>query len=310
MHGAQVIETQGLTKMYGNHVGVADLTLTVDAGEVFGFLGPNGAGKTTTIRMLTGLLSATRGQAQVLGLDPWRDGVTARSRIGYLPGDLALYPNLTGRQTLEFLGRMRGHVPHARIVALADRFAVDLDRRTRELSRGNRQKLGLLQAFMHDPALLILDEPTSGLDPLMQNEFALLVREAVDGGATVFLSSHVLGEVESLADRVAIINEGQLAVVAPIEELRTHAVRHLDLQFPAVAPLGRFADIPGVVAASAEGVTVRVHVAGPVTEVLRVAVEHGVEQVVTHEPDLEDVFWQYTKGGVHDAPGAGVEVPA
>jgi ABC-2 type transport system ATP-binding protein len=206
-----VIEIQGLTKFYGRNRGVADLAFSVEAGEVFGYLGPNGAGKTTTIRLLLDLIRPTRGTARLFGLDARRDGTAARRRIGYLPGELALDPRMTGRNALGLLGRLRGPVDWPEVQRLAERLGCDLSRRVGALSHGNRQKLGLIQAFMHRPELLVLDEPTLGLDPLVQHEFYLMVEEARAAGRTVFISSHVLPEVERLCDRVAIIRAGRLA---------------------------------------------------------------------------------------------------
>ena len=292
----EVIRTRGLTKFYGRQCGIEDLDLQVEPGEVFGFLGPNGAGKTTTIRMLLGLISPTRGSAEVLGLDLRRQGVAIRARVGYLPGDLALYERMRGHDLLEFLGRMRGDVPASAYQALAERFELDLQPRVRELSKGNRQKLGVVQAFMHSPGLLVLDEPTSGLDPLVQLEFQRLVRETVARGASVFLSSHVLTEVEQMADRAAIVNRGRLLVVDSVDALRTRAARRVELDFP-VAPPADLATAPGVQSVEVRGPTAVCTVRGPITGLLKMAVDHGVIDVHTHDPDLEDAFLGYVSGG-------------
>jgi ABC-2 type transport system ATP-binding protein len=209
------IGTQGLVKRYGRSRGLAGLDLEVQRGEVFGFLGPNGAGKTTTIRLLLDLIRPTEGRARVLGLDPRRDGVALRRRVGYLAGDFIVDGRQTGRELLRFLGNLRGGVPQARIDELAARLG--LSRKIKTLSRGNRQKLGVVQALMHTPELLILDEPTSGLDPFLQQEFAAMVREATDAGQTIFMSSHVMSEVQRTADRVGIIREGRLVTVDRVE---------------------------------------------------------------------------------------------
>src|ERR671919_788551 len=204
-----VIETEALTKYYGKHLGIEDLTFSVRAGEVFGFLGPNGAGKTTTIRTLLDLIRPTRGRASIFGLDSHQEGIEIRRRIGYVPGELALYDRMDGADLLEFLGNLRGGVDPSRIRGLADRVGAELNRKIRTLSHGNKQKLGLIQAFMHDPGLVVLDEPTQGLDPLVQNEVHRMIREVRAQGRTVFLSSHDLSEVEGLCDRVGIIrNDG------------------------------------------------------------------------------------------------------
>ncbi len=290
------LRIRGLTKFYGDRRGIEDLDLDVRAEEVFGFLGPNGAGKTTTIRLLLGLIRPTRGSATILGA-PLRHGQTGcRAEIGYLPGDLALYDRMTGEQLLAYVARLRGGVSPQRYRELAERLSLDLGRRMGDLSRGNRQKVGVVQAFMHWPRLLVLDEPTSGLDPLVQQEFQRLVREAVDFGATVFLSSHVLAEVEQLADRVAIVDDGRLVVVDTVDGLRERATKRVELDFPA-APPAELAGAPGVRAVEVRGQTAVCTVAGPVGGLLAVAVAHGVVDVHTHDPDLEDAFLGYVTGG-------------
>jgi len=289
------LRLQGLTKFYGSQRGVEDLTLDVKPGEVFGFLGPNGAGKTTTIRMILGLLHPTLGSGQALGRDIVTDSVRLRALLGYLPGDLALYDRMKGRDLLAFIGHMRGGVPAAAYETLAERFQVDLDRRIKDLSRGNRQKIGVIQAFMHHPQLLILDEPTSGLDPVVQQEFQHVVRETVEAGATVFLSSHVLAEVELLADRVGIVVQGRLVVVDSVDMLRERAARRVELDFPAVPP--DLSGAPGVQRFEARGATATCWVTGPVGPLLKVAVDHGLIDVHTHDPDLEDAFLGFVSGG-------------
>jgi ABC-2 type transport system ATP-binding protein len=275
------------------------LDLQVQAGEVFGFLGPNGAGKSTTIRMLLGLISPTRGAAEILGLDLRTHGVQIRARIGYLPGDLSLYQRMRGRDLLEYLARLRGGVRPTAYESLAERLRLDLDRRVRDLSMGNRQKLGVVQAFMHAPELVVLDEPTIGLDPLVQREFQRLVRETVERGATVFLSSHVLTEVEEMADRVGIVADGRLVVVDTVDHLRARAVRRVELDFP-VSPPEELAAAPGVVSTEVRGPTATCLVAGPITGLLKVAVDHGVVDLHTHDPDLEQAFLGFVEGGDAD----------
>ncbi len=290
------LRTRGLTKLYGAQVGITDLDLDVSTEEVFGFLGPNGAGKTTTIRMLLGLIRPTRGEATILGT-PLRPGpVGARADLGYLPGDLALYDRMTGEQVLHYLASLRGGVPAQRYRDLAERLGLDLTRRVRDLSRGNRQKVGVVQAFMHWPRLLVLDEPTSGLDPLVQVEFGRLVREAVDFGATVFLSSHVLAEVEQLADRVAIVDGGRLLVVDTVDGLREKATKRVELDFPG-SPPPELGSAPGVRELEVRGDTAVCTVAGPVGPLMAVAVRYGLLDVHTHDPDLEDAFLGYVAGG-------------
>jgi ABC-2 type transport system ATP-binding protein len=289
------LRLQGLTKFYGSQRGIEDLTLDMKPGEVFGFLGPNGAGKTTSIRMILGLLHPTRGKGEVLGMDIVEDSVKLRAELGYLPGDLALYDRMHGRELLEFLARMRGGVPAADYEALAERLQLDLDRRIKDLSRGNRQKIGVIQAFMHAPRMLVLDEPTSGLDPVVQQEFQRLVRETVDTGATVFLSSHVLAEVEEMADRVGIVVQGRLVVVDSVDMLRERAARRIELDFPAAPP--DLSGAPGVQRFEVRGPTASCWVAGPIGPLLKVAVDHGLVDVHTHDPDLEDAFLGYVSGG-------------
>ncbi|HET8682064.1 MAG TPA: ABC transporter ATP-binding protein, partial [Micromonosporaceae bacterium] len=217
------IRTEGLVKTYGRNRGLAGLDLAVRTGEVYGFLGPNGAGKTTTIRLLLDLIRPTAGRARVLGLDPRADGVTLRRRVGYLAGDFLVNGRQTARELLTYLGNLRGGVPRAAVDALAERLDLDTTRQIAALSRGNRQKVGLVQAFMHSPELLVLDEPTVGLDPLLQQEFVAMVREARAAGQTVFMSSHVMSEVQQTADRVGIIREGRLVAVEQVEQLRERA---------------------------------------------------------------------------------------
>jgi ABC-2 type transport system ATP-binding protein len=288
------LSSRGLTKYYGKSRGIEDLDLEVQTGEVFGFLGPNGAGKSTTIRMLLGLISPTRGSAEILGLDLRTQGVQIRGRIGYLPGDLSLYQRMRGRDLLAYLARLRGGVDPSAYDALAERLRLDLDRRVRDLSMGNRQKLGVVQAFMHAPEMVILDEPTVGLDPLVQREFQQLVRETVERGATVFLSSHVLTEVEDMADRVGIVADGRLVVVDTVDHLRERAVRKVELDFP-ISPPAELAAAPGVVSMEVRGATATCLVAGPITALLKVAVDHGVVDLHTHDPDLEQAFMGFVE---------------
>ncbi|HEU5314822.1 MAG TPA: ABC transporter ATP-binding protein [Chloroflexota bacterium] len=239
MPTAPILEVQSLTKSYGRRRGVRDVSFAVTEGEAFGFLGPNGSGKTTTIRQVMGFLKPDSGRALVAGLDCWRDSVAVKRLVGYLPGEMALDPGLTGGQLLEYFANLRDHaaggrgraVDPAYVAQLAERFGLDLSRKFRQYSHGNKQKVGLVQAFMHRPRLLVLDEPTSGLDPLNQQEFARLVRETRADGRTVFLSSHILSEVEDLCDRVAIIREGSLAHVGALEALRTSPDASLEESF-------------------------------------------------------------------------------
>lgn len=290
------IHTEGLTKFYGKERGIVDLDLDVDQGEVFGYLGPNGAGKTTTIRLLLDLLRPTRGTSRVLGKHPYFDGVGVRSDIGYLPGELALYERLTGEQMLTYVANLRKMKDLGDAPQVAERFELDLSRHIGDLSSGNKQKVGLVQAFMHRPKVLILDEPTGGLDPLMQQEFYRLVHEAKEDGRTVFLSSHVLSEVERIADRVGIIRQGKMVVVEQLETLKERAPRRLDLHFGGPIPAAAFEALPNVEDVSVDDAVVSCRVVGSVDELIKAAARFEVTNVVSHEADLEELFLQYYRG--------------
>ncbi len=287
------VACQGLTKHFGSVRAVEDLSFAVEPGEVVGFLGPNGAGKTTTIRMLVDLIRPTRGRVEVLGSDPRRGGPELRRRIGYVPGDLAMYNRLTGRQLLGFLGALRGNRDATTAEALAERIGGVLDRPIGTLSRGNRQKLGVVQAFAHEPDLLVLDEPTSGLDPVAQRTFRALVREATARGAAVLLSSHVLGEVQRIADRVAIVRAGRLVTIEPMSELEAKALRVVEIRFSGPVDAAAFANLSAVRNLEVEGDLVRASVAGPVDALVKAAARFSVESIAGHEADLEDVFLAY-----------------
>ncbi|GBC87769.1 putative ABC transporter ATP-binding protein YbhF [bacterium HR12] len=294
---AEVILADGLTKSYGSRRGVIDLTFSVSPGEVFGYLGPNGAGKTTTIRTLLDLIRPTTGRALVFGLDSHRDAVRIHARVGYLPGEFSLYDQMTGAEYLAYLASLRGGVPAERVAELAERLDVDLSARIRTLSHGNRQKIGLIQAFMHRPELLILDEPTQGLDPLIQHEFSRLIEEARAEGRTVFLSSHVMPEVERVCDRVGIIREGRLVAVEEIGDLRAKELRTLEIRFAAPVPPDAFAGVPGVREAAVSGDAARVTVAGPMDAVIKRIAAFEVVDLTSHEPSLEEIFLTfYGKG--------------
>ena len=288
-----VIRLDGLTKYYGKHLGVAGLDLEVRSGEVFGYLGPNGAGKTTTIRMLLDLIRPTRGNATVLGLDAQADSLALRRSIGYIPSDPSLYGNLSGHDFLTYLASIRGGVRWSKVTTLADRLQCDLSRPIGALSRGNKQKLAVIRAFMHEPQILILDEPTSGLDPLMQAEFEKIVREAKREGKTVFLSSHFLPEVEQLADRVGIIRQGRLVAVEEIESLKSRAVRRLEIEVAGTVPNEEFARLDGVSNLQVEGNTLFCDVAGGLDRLIKAAARYTVINLKTHEPNLEEIFLAY-----------------
>lgn len=299
------IETVGLTKTYGPTQAVVELDLRVERGEVFGFLGPNGAGKTTTIRMLMALQRPTGGRAVVLGLDCQRDSLAAHRRVGYMPGDLELYPRMTGQQHIDWFARARGECEHRVVQELVERFGVVLDRPAKELSKGNRQKVGLVLALMHAPELLILDEPTSGLDPLMQNEFERFVRESVTDGRTVFLSSHELDEVQRLADRVAIIKDGQLIATDSVDSLRQSAPQKVEATFRQAIHRQLFAAIEGVTVTDCEGPRIALEVTGRLGPVLKLIAEHDPVDVISRHADLDELFLGFYResppGGASDA---------
>jgi ABC-2 type transport system ATP-binding protein len=293
MSGGPVIAASGLSKDYGSGRGLFGLDLEVAPGEVFGFLGPNGAGKSTTMRLLLDLIRPTSGSARVLGLDTRKDSVEIRRRIGFLPGDLALYPKLTGRAVLDYLGRLHGGV-HPRVRdSLAERFDADLDRPVRQLSTGNRQKLGLIQAFMHEPELLILDEPIAGLDPLVQQSFHSLLQEVSAEGRTVFLSSHTLSEVERVTQRLAILRQGRLVVVDSLENLRKVAVQRIEIEFAEHVPAEEFRALPGVKDVEAKELTLTIGFEGSADAVVKAAAAHQVRAIRPREDDLEDIFLRY-----------------
>jgi ABC-2 type transport system ATP-binding protein len=287
---ADVILTERLTKSYGTQRGVIDLEFAVRPGEVFGYLGPNGAGKTTTIRTMLDLIRPTSGRIAVFGLDSRADAVEIHRRTGYLPGELALYDRLSGAEYLRYLAELRGNVDAAYTVELGERLSCDLSMRIRSLSHGNRRKVALIQAFMHRPELLVLDEPTQGLDPLVQLEFHRLVEEVRREGRTVFLSSHVMPEVERLCDRVAIIREGRLVAVEDVGDLKAHAVRSISIHFERPVAPSAFKSLPGVRSVSPQGDVLQVTVAGPVDAVVKEAARHEVVDLESHEPTLEDIF--------------------
>jgi ABC-2 type transport system ATP-binding protein len=273
------------------------LELTVDTGEVYGFLGPNGAGKSTAIRLLLDLIRPTSGRATVLGADPRRDGIALRQRIGYLAGDFVVEGRQTGRELLTYLGNLRGGVPRRRVEELAERLDLDLSRKIKSLSKGNRQTVGVVQAFMHSPELLILDEPTSGLDPFLQQEFVAMVREAKAAGQTVFMSSHVMSEVQQTADRVGIIREGRLITVERVEELRERAVRKVEIHFDEPVPVAEFTALPGVSDATVDGRTLRCRLDGRADALVKAAGRHTVVSLLSEEPDLEELFFSYYATG-------------
>jgi ABC-2 type transport system ATP-binding protein len=288
------ISTTGLTKHFGAVVALDGLDLQVEQGEIFGFLGPNGAGKSTTLRLLLGLLRATAGSATVMGI-PVSDVERSHQHLAHVPGDVALWPQLTGEETLTLLGNLSGRVDEPYRDELIDRFKLDVSKRARSYSKGNRQKIALVAAFMTRPDVLLLDEPTAGLDPLMEEQFQLLAREASDRGQTVFLSSHILDEVEDLCHRVAILREGHLVEVAALEDLRKLATTELEATFTDVMP--DLPGLPGVTRVDRLDHTVRVTVMGSPAGVLSRFAEAGITKLRSHEPSLEEVFLTYYEDG-------------
>ena len=285
-----IIETEKLTKSYGSHRGIVEVDLAISEGEIFGFLGPNGAGKTTTIRVLLDLIRPTSGTARVFGIESSADPVAIHRRIGYIPGEFTLYDRLTGGQTLEYFANLRGGVDKAYQASLIERFEVDPSRRFREYSKGNKQKIGVIIALQHRPELLILDEPTAGLDPLVQQTFFTTLRETVADGATVFLSSHILSEVEKSCDRVAIIREGRLAKVDTVEGLRDLAHHQVELRFAGPVPRAEFEALPGVSDVVGDDHGLRMRVSGPITPVVQAAARYELLDFVSREPSLEETF--------------------
>ncbi|MFN8234223.1 MAG: ABC transporter ATP-binding protein [Actinomycetota bacterium] len=287
------IETHRLTKRYGRARGVDELDLVVESREVFGFLGPNGAGKSTTIRTLLDFQRATSGTAEILGLDIERESVEIRRRIGYLAGDLRLFDTMTGDEHVRWFSRARGGHDEALAASIVERFEITMDRPVKQLSKGNRQKVGILLAFMHRPELLVLDEPTSGLDPLMQTTFEDLMRETVGDGRTVLLSSHSLDEVQRAADRVAIIREGRLVITDTVRHLRTNAPRILRLRFDAEVDPAVFAALPGVERATARDGQIELRLTGELRPVLEAALRLPLVDLTARHADLDELFRSY-----------------
>ncbi len=295
------IRTEGLTKHYGDVRALVDLNLETGMGEVYGFLGPNGSGKTTMIRTILDEIRPTAGRAWILGLDSHRQVHEIRRHIGYVPGDLAMYPKLTGHDTLTYYANLRGGVDWAYVRELADRLDADLTRKVGDLSSGNRQKIGLIQAFMNRPEVLIMDEPSTGLDPLMQREFQAMLREIAAEGRAVFLSSHTLSEVQRVADRVAIIRRGRLVAVEALDELRAKAMRRVVLEFGSPVEASVFETVDGVRDVIVDHHRAELSFNGKMAVLLRaVAERYDLVDVNTHEADLEDIFLTYYRGDDHE----------
>jgi ABC-2 type transport system ATP-binding protein len=285
---ATAIRTEALTKRYGETVALDALDLTVERGEVYGYLGPNGAGKTTTIRLLLGLHRATAGRAELMDIDAWGDPVTAHRHVAYVAGEPYLWPSLTSAETFEFLARVRGTTNVAYRDALVERFQLDVDKKVRALSKGNRQKVQLVAAFASRADLLILDEPTSGLDPLMEVAFRHTVHEAKERGQTVFLSSHILSEVEALCDRVGILRDGRLVEQGTLAELRHLSAQTVEVTFEGPAP--ELPELPGVHVTRAGPSSLRCEVNGSVGPLIAAIAGHPVVSLISREPSLEEIF--------------------
>ena len=299
--GTPIVVTHRLSKRYGSTEALRDLDLQIERGEVFGYLGPNGAGKTTTLRLLLGLLRPTSGGAEIDGLDTWSESVEVRRRVGYLSGEPALYGNLTGAQHIEYLGRLRRVSAQAAANRLAERLSLDLGRPARELSKGNRQKLALLLALMAQPELLVLDEPTGGLDPLAQQEFHALMREHTQRGGTVLLSSHVLSEVQRIADRVGVLREGELIALERLDDLRERSLHHIRATFAEAVDPGAFHGLPGLRNLRVEDHTLVCSAPETTLDALLKEVSrHTVVDFECAEAELEETFLAfYTQEAVH-----------
>ena len=295
---APIIEAEALTKSYGGKRGIVDVSFQVQEGEVFGFLGPNGAGKTTTIRILMALLRADAGSGRIAGLDCWKQSVEIKRLTGYVPGEPALDPNLTGGQILEYFAHLRGGVDRNYLAELIERFGLDTSRKFRQYSTGNKRKVVLIQAFMHRPRLLVLDEPTNGLDPLNQQEFDRMVRNASREGTTIFLSSHILSEVEQLCSQVAIIREGRLVRVGGVAEIKDIKRYEVTIKFANAVSAEVFELLEGVsrVEELDHGHTLHISMQGAPDAVIKAAAHHPVLSLSSHEPSLEDIFLRYYEG--------------
>jgi ABC-2 type transport system ATP-binding protein len=297
----EAIRIEKLTKSYGKERGVIDLDLVVEVGEVFGYLGPNGAGKTTTIRTLLDLIRPTSGQCSIFGLDCQEESIEVHKRVGYVPGELALYPKLTGEQTIRHFAALRGGVDMGWAKELAERLDFDIKRPAKAYSSGNKRKLGLILALMSKPELLLLDEAGGGLDPLMQQSFYKILAEMRENGSTIFFSSHNLPEVERVCDRVAIIREGRLVAVEGINDLKAKALRRIEIQFDQPVPAGAFEGLPGVQDVEIQDSRLLFTVHGSVDSIFKAAAQHTVNNVISHEPSLEEVFLTFYEGGANDA---------
>ena len=296
-----VIRTRGLTKHYGDVAAVVDADMDVRRGEVFGYLGPNGAGKTTTIRMLLDHIRPTSGSASVFGMDCRAESVSIKQRLGYLPGEFSLYDSMTGDEVLTYMANLRGGVDWEYTRDISERLDANLDRKFSQLSRGNKQKVGLIQAFMHKPELIVLDEPTGGLDPLVQQSFYEMIDEVKADGRTVFFSSHNLPEVERVCDRVAFIRGGRLIAVEDVSDIVQKAFHRFEARIEGEFMAEEFESLPGVTAVSVSDDTLTFDVIGSPDAAVKTLARHSVTKLFTHESALEDVFLAYYSEGEQDA---------
>jgi len=287
------ISLDHVTKIYHGGGGIHELSLDIKVGEVFGFLGPNGAGKTTTIRLILDLIRPSSGRIRVFGLDSRADSVAIRRRLGYLPGELALYERLSARQILTHFAHLRGGLDWSKVQHYVDAFDLDVDRPVRSLSRGNRQKVGLVAAMMGDPEFLVLDEPTSGLDPLVQRRVQEEVRRAAREGRTVLLSSHVLSEVGEMADRVGLIRDGRLIAIEAVAQLQQRSAHLVEARFRAPTDFGVFTALAGVTSHSVDGTTLHLEVAGDLNPIVALLARHVLDDLSIREPTLEELFMRF-----------------
>ena len=290
MSDQPALHIQGLTKSYGHVQALRGVDLEVGRGEIFGFLGPNGAGKTTTIRCLLDLIRPDGGTARVLGLDPQAEPVAVRARAGYLPGELSIEPNETAERALRYFAHLRGGVDWAFVRELAGRLQLDLGAAIKNMSKGNKQKVGVVQALMGRPELLLLDEPTAGLDPLMQQEVYRLLREAQAGGATVFFSSHIISEVEAIAERVAIIRDGRIVETLAPHDLLRRSVRRVRVRLREPLPEGALVGVLNATDIQRDGANVTVAVEGEMDALIKALAGFSVVDLETERPTLEEVF--------------------
>ena len=288
-----VIETKNLSKSYGDILAISNIDLEIPKGQVFGYLGPNGAGKTTTIKLLMDFIRPTKGTAKIFGLDSRENSVDIKKKVGYLPGDIVLYDQMTGNELLKYFCNMRKQSDWQFVIKLAERLDVNLEMKIKKLSRGNRQKLGLIQAFMHKPELIIMDEPSSGLDPLLQQEFYTMVDEVKSDGRTIFISSHILPEVERICDQVGIIREGKLITVEQVNNLKDRSIQELEIHFGSNVSKEKFTKIPGLKSIHMDNTILFCTVIGSPDQLIKTAACFEVTKIISHQPSLEDVFLSY-----------------